>query len=598
MSAPTGALIVDKGAVPLRNMRALYANLRIKHKLFLLLSAVLLTVAVLGGVLQQYAFDIYDQKIYEQSAKALSLSAVSIENELRKIEQLSYTIATDTKVQEYLRTIKSGGTEYDNYVLQMNIQDRVVNLGGLDKYIHSVQLYDVNDKAYATGVRTINLSSPRLERLKLETKRNEGGNTWVAPGEGDSSLSAAREIRSYKNLDMDYLGTIVVRVDAVKLFHDLSSGLDSSGANMMIARGTELIYPDKAIFSVEELSSLTDGSSGYRIMEREGNSFFVTYVASSRMNWYYYTIISFDDIFRNLVWVKNFVIAAFGLLFIISGIFALRVANGITKPIERLNANMKRIQLGYFDYVEDPAERALAMDEVGQMQRNFRIMVERINELIHENYVKQLAIKDTQFKALQANINPHFLYNTLDSINWSAKMSNQLQISQMVEALGSLLRTSINLKESIIPLRKELEIVSHYITIQTFRFEERLDFKLNVPEELLSCGLPKLALQPLIENAIHYGLEEMIDSCTISIQAYTEEGYLYIVVRDNGPGMEQAYADKLLSGEVQTKGTGLGLRNIEERIKLLYGEEYGLHVSSQPNEGAAVSLKLPYERKD
>src|SRR5690606_2848016 len=148
---------------------------------------------------------------------------------------------------------------------------------------------------------------------------------------------------------------------------------------------------------------------------------------------------------------------------------------------------------------ENSAEIILSKDEVGQIQRHFRIMLERINELIQENYIKQLVIKDTQFKALQAQINPHFLYNTLESINWMAKMSKQDRISQMVESLGYLLRLSISEQDSVITLHKELHIVQQYLVIQKLRFEERLDFQLDVPEHLVLCTVPKLSIQPIVE---------------------------------------------------------------------------------------------------
>ncbi|MOA17760.1 Sensor histidine kinase YehU [compost metagenome] len=136
------------------------------------------------------------------------------------------------------------------------------------------------------------------------------------------------------------------------------------------------------------------------------------------------------------------------------------------------------------------------------------------------------------------------------------------------------------------------------MTIQKYRFEERLDFHVDVPEKLLQCGLPKLSLQPLVENAINYGLEQMIDVCTIKVHAYTENAFLYVTVEDSGPGMEKLFVKQLLSGQVQTKGSGLGLKNIEERIKLLYGEEYGIAVESEPGEGTKVTLILPYEMRD
>ncbi|MFX3635245.1 MAG: sensor histidine kinase [Candidatus Pristimantibacillus sp.] len=582
----------------MRDLKALYTNLRIKYKLFLLLTIVLIVMSVVGTVMQQYAFQVYDEKIYQQSSKALSLSSISIENELDKMEKLSFAIATDTTIQKYLRLIKNGGTNYDNYIVLTNIRDRMVDLGGLDKYVKSIQIYDVNNREYAVGAQAITMNLDRLSRVKKESLVNQGGNTWVSPDTDDHSFTAAREIRSFQNMDLDYLGTLAIRIDTNKLFADYTNAMNNNEAEMIILNNNEAIYPETSSFPIEALHNFADGDKGYRLIKEQGKSYFVTYFYSSELDWTYYTVISFDDIFHSIVQVKNTMIIALVILLIVSLVFALRFANQITKPIERLNTKMKRVQLGNFENVDQSAEPELAMDEVGQMHRNFRVMLERINDLIQENYVKQLAIKDTQFKALQAQINPHFLYNTLESINWSAKMSNQTQISQMVEALGSLLRTSINLKEPIIPISKELEIVSHYITIQGFRFEERLDFQMDVPEELLYCGIPKLSLQPLIENAVNYGLEQMIDTCYIKIRVERQEELLFITVEDNGPGMKQEYADQLLQGEVQTKSSGLGLRNIEERIKLLYGESYGMTVKSGINEGTIVSLKLPFEMRD
>lgn len=579
------------------NLKALYTNLRIKHKMFVLISVIMIVVAVLAIVIQQYAFDFYDQEIYKQSSKALSLSSISIENELKKMEKLTFMLATDSTIQHYLRSIKSGLSDYDNYVVRLTVKERMVNIGALDKYVLSAQLYDVNDNEYAVGANSVTVFQDRLDVYKKLTSINKGGNTWIAPYSNDKSLIAAREVRSFEQLKLDYIGTLALRIDMNKLFRDLAKGMNSNDAQLIIMKKNEAVYPEASAFPIDTLSTLT-GNEGYKVISYEGKKYFVTYIASTYTDWTYYTLIPFDDIFERVAKVKNTIILIFAILFIVILFIAVSFAKGITEPIERLNAKMKRVQLGNFEYTDEPNERALAMDEAGQMHRNFRIMVERINELIHENYVKQLTIRDTEFKALQAQINPHFLYNTLESINWSAKLSNQTHISQMVEALGSLLRTSINLKEPLIPLSKELDIINHYVTIQKYRFEERLDFHIDVPEKLLYCSIPKLSLQPLVENAINYGLEQMIDTCKISIHAFVEEKLLYISVEDNGPGMEETFVAQLLSGEVKTKGSGLGLKNIEERIKLLYGEAYGLSVESEPSGGTKVTLMLPYEMRD
>jgi len=582
----------------INRLKALYNNLRIKHKLIVLILFVMVVLALIGSGVQKYAFDFYDEELYIQSSRALSLSSLSIENELKRMQKLSYLFATDPSIQQYLRIVKNGGSDYDNYAINTPFRERLVSIGALDKYVLSVQVYDVNGRAYSSGRNEITISSERIDKIKKESALLKGGNTWIPRGSNDEAIIAAREIRNSDKLQLDYLGTLAMRIDMDKLFADLSQGVNDRGAQLVILSNSEMIYTDAPELPLELLTELS-GSQGYKIMNFDDRRYFITYVASTYTDWTYYTLIPYDNIFERLVKVKQTIIVIFAFLVIIIIIFFVRFSKRITEPIESLNAKMKRVQLGNFDYIEEPNGQSLAMDEAGQMHRNFRIMVERINDLIHENYVKQLTIRETELKALQAQINPHFLYNTLESINWTAKLNNQTHISQMVEALGSLLRTSISHKEPLIPLSQELEMVGHYVTIQRFRFEERLDFVVDVSEKLLSQQIPKLSLQPLVENAVNYGLEQMIDTCSIRVRAYVEEEkVLLIEVSDNGPGMEAEFVERLLTGEVVKKGSGIGLKNIEDRIKLLYGDEYGLLVRSKLNGGTTVRLRLPYERRN
>lgn len=209
------------------------------------------------------------------------------------------------------------------------------------------------------------------------------------------------------------------------------------------------------------------------------------------------------------------------------------------------------------------------------LHRTYKKMIRRIRELINENVAKQLLLRETELKALQAQINPHFLYNTLESVNWLAKANKQDRISEMVEALAFLLRSAVSFEEQLIPLRKELDIVRSYVTIQTTRFDERLVFHLDVPEELMDAQIPKLTLQPLVENAIHYALEPRIEPCRIAIIARESEGALFLRVEDDGPGMTPDFLEKLRSGQVTTRGQGIGLTNIQERINLTFGTPWG-----------------------
>ncbi len=207
----------------------------------------------------------------------------------------------------------------------------------------------------------------------------------------------------------------------------------------------------------------------------------------------------------------------------------------------------------------------------------------------------RLLIKETEFKALQAQINPHFLYNTLESINWMAKVNKQTRISQMVQALAFLLRNAVSLKEPILTLGEELEMVRNYVTIQKFRFEDRLSFQMELEEREYARKIPKLTLQPLLENAIHYALEPSVNTCTIAIYSRDEADAFCLIVEDDGPGMPPETLELLREGKLVAAGNGIGLLNIDERIRFAFGERCGVDIDSAPGRGTRVIIKLPKE---
>ncbi|CAM3603581.1 sensor histidine kinase [Marinicrinis lubricantis] len=578
-------------------MKALYRNLRIKHKLFILISFVLLAFS--GGCLAilQYAFKVYNEEFYRQSAQALNVSSNGIENELRKMERLSYRISTDPMVQSYLMQIQKSVSLYQQFVLRANLKERMIEIAGTDKYILSAHMFDVHGNESAIGNQQIEISRERMEQIKAEASLEEGGNRWVFPDGSDRALIAARAVRSYENLELERLGTLTIRLDLEEIFSDYSRGM-KEGGSFLIWNGEQQLYPHDEKISSKPLRMNLEHSEGYQIVKIEGDRYFVTYAPSGHTEWTYMILTPYDNLFQTIVLVRNAVLGVLAASFIIVMFIAFRFARSITIPIERLNMKMKKVQLGNFQYSEEEEEedRRLPMDESGQMHRNFRMMLQRINELIKENYESQLVMKDSEFKALQAQINPHFLYNTLDSIHWTSKMSGELQTARMAECLGYLLRNSISFQEPIVSLEHELKILDSYITIQKYRFEERLNFHNDIPTELYSCTIPKMTLQPLVENAIRYGVEQQIHGCEIRISAVVHQNQLLVTVSDDGPGMEHAFLEKLRKGDAAPRGTGIGLRNIQERIQMLFGDEYGIYIESERFKGTQVQIRLPYER--
>ena len=225
-------------------------------------------------------------------------------------------------------------------------------------------------------------------------------------------------------------------------------------------------------------------------------------------------------------------------------------------------------------------------------------MTSRIKSLIVDVYQAQLLQKESEFRALQAQINPHFLYNTLETINWMAKLNKMDDISNMVVAISNLMRISINNKRCIITVSEELHYVADYLYIQHVRYKDRLKTLIDVDPSLYGLTIPKLLLQPLVENAVIHGIEKKKSGGFIEVTGRRDANLLIFSVKDNGAGIpEEKLAHILEEKENQDQGhTSLGLITVHRRIQFLFGFEYGLQIDSKPGSGTTVWVRLPMEK--
>ncbi|MFJ6411335.1 sensor histidine kinase [Terribacillus saccharophilus] len=580
----------------MRKLKSLFSNLKMKYKLFCLLFLILVSFSIGGLVLLQYALVAYNDEIHRQSAQSLKVSSALIENEIEKMKGFSYRLSTDPYLQSYLYNLKETDDDYEAYLIGVTIKKRLVDLGAFEDSIDSIQLYDTTDRGYSAGNRVISIANERLLQYKQGTNKKDGGAEWFAPDEQDGSFVVAREVNAYPDLSFERLGMIVVRFDMQDIVSSFEHSLDEREMQLLISDSNgEIIFPQETTKKDSFLMASVQGNDGYQLVNYDADRYFVTYSSAAYTNWTYMITSPYSQLFQAVNLVKSTVLTIYLLLFVMLLFLGIRFIKGITNPIEALNRKMKRVQKGEVEDFKVESHVRFSKDEAGQMHENFNKMMNQIHSLIEENYKKQLVIKDAEFKTLQAQINPHFLYNTLESINWSARLGKHQETSRMATSLGFILRSSLETKEALIPLADELEIVNHYITIQSYRFQERLSFHTDIPDYLLSCKVPKFSLQPLVENAIRYGLQEIIGVCTIRIEAVQEGVNTFISITDDGPGMEKEVINKLVSGNYRPKGTGLGIRNINNRLRILFGPAYGIHVMSEPDMGTKIILKIPYE---
>ena len=278
------------------------------------------------------------------------------------------------------------------------------------------------------------------------------------------------------------------------------------------------------------------------------------------------------------------------LICIFVAVLAYFITSGmVSSRIERLTHFMQEVQEGSMDMQMESDDR----DEIGMLYRGFGSMMKRIRTLINEVYLSKITQKEAELKALQAQINPHFLYNTLSLINWKALAAGEEDISRMTLALSTFYRTALNRGRNVLQVETELSNTRAYLEIQSMLHDGNFDYEIEAQTEILQCESLNLILQPLVENAIHHGIEEKTDGRgKITVRGWKEDNCVWFMVEDNGVGMEQEVADKILTMESK----GYGVRNVNERIRLCYGEKYAMKVESVVGKGTKMTIHFPARR--
>jgi len=286
---------------------------------------------------------------------------------------------------------------------------------------------------------------------------------------------------------------------------------------------------------------------------------------------------------------KNLIVFTAGIIvacILISMLASVIFSKLIVRDIEKLQQNMKSVEEGDMTI----RVKSDAADEIGDLIRGFGSMIEKINHLINEVYEGKLLQKQYEMRALQAQINPHFLYNSLSLINWKALEAGKEDISKLTLALSSFYRTSLNRGNNVLTIKQELENMNSYLEIQSCMHDDSFDVILDIQEEILSYQTLNLLLQPLVENAIEHGIDLLEDrKGLIRITGRMDEERIYLCVEDNGVGIDP----ELLASILEFRTRGYGVRNVNERIKLFYGEEYKLRIESTVGEGTRSIITIP-----
>lgn len=288
---------------------------------------------------------------------------------------------------------------------------------------------------------------------------------------------------------------------------------------------------------------------------------------------------------------KNLIFIAL-IMIIAAAILTILVSRGLTKPLDKLMQTIERIKGGETHLRVDVHNK----DEVGILGQSFNEMLDQMEVLISQEYETKLLLNRAEYKALQAQINPHFLYNTLDTMSSIAQIQNCPEVSGLSQSLSNIFRYSLDMKNPFSTVAKEIVHLKNYIYVMNVRMRDNVKYNFDIDETVLQDTVPRISIQPLVENALNHGLRNTRGEKEIVVCAQVREGNLWISVQDNGVGMDAAKVNEILEKNdinLVEKGSSIGLNNINARMKMLYGREYGIHVESEVGKGTRIYLKIP-----
>lgn len=572
-----------------------FEDMVLAKKMLLIYFILLLITFCITSTALQVSFEIYDQQLYEKSQQELDFFSQQVNDSLDELEQVSMAVATDTMIQEHLAKMKnlpyiSSSYYYELQELRSMLQNKISSY--LD--IKNVVYTDGNKISITVGTALGELEDSQTEKILDSFHNSNGSYVFFSPTESYPYLLSGRDIREIKNASLDYLGSLIFTSDVAGILEKKAKTLQAEHSNLYVYTDEGMIYQEGEIEGLE--LPPTSAERGYRIINHAGTKMFLCYERAEKTGWMYMNIFPYSEIFGKTWMVRIFMFGSFIGVFLMSVVVLRFLSRMLTRPLEQLNESMRIVENGDFQGAKLVLKDSDREDEVGILTREFKIMLDKIDTLIYENYEKQILLKDTKYKMLQSQINPHFLYNTLNALNWMVRGGKNADASKMILELGKLLRATFA-KESYTTVREEMETVKSYMTIQKFRYQNRVKFETYMSENVGLCVGPRMILQPLVENSIYYGVDKSLSTCVIQVRAEERGEWIVLSVEDDGPGMEAEELKRVREGTVIPKGHGIGLKNIRERVKMAY-ENSRFVIESQLGKGTRIEIWLPRQQEN
>lgn len=587
-------------------------NIKLKNQLYITnLFLIISSILIMSIIYYKTSYNITLDNIKSSSLNLVKNNNNIINIKMNKIIENSDKITVDHDLFKIVNNL-SGKTNYDFVVYDRKINDI------LFKYLNFSDVYSTHiiTSSYNFGSAKIPIKQDFYNKSQFYSvaEENNGSLVWI-PTYKFTQAYGFYELENI-HLEYDYL------FSAVKILNNLDNdNIKFNNTKVNNDRPLLIINFSPNIFDDILQKNLQYENSKYFILSQEGDIVYSTnnnnnygknyfqwmdyidnnngiieknidgkksliiYGILESTNWISALIIPVDSILNDFIKVKNLIIVLVIILILISSICVNFISRTVTKPIERLLLAIKEIGKGNFSNKVD----INGSYEITNLITKFNEMDQKIADLIEENYLTKIREKEAVIMSLNIQLNPHFLYNTLNTINWLAIGSNEREISKMIVSLSNMLQYTAHNNDECSEFYKDLQWLKEYIYIMQVRFGEKFKVRYLIDNNLNNYKVPKLFLQPFVENSIIHGFSLTDRDGIIEIKGYKEERKICFCVSDNGKGIEEDKIKDILERNAER----IGISNVNKRIKLLYGEEYGINICSKLNEGTNIYIFLP-----
>ena len=586
----------------MKQLKKWFLNLSIQRKYLYCTLGITLVVLFAASFFQfMSASEIVTEQTVKQSAGVINELSVNLDHYFDMVENSFEYIANNSIVQEELESdepYKSDGSELYSYYSRAGQIRRLLLQGYISIYINDIQLYGYNGANHLlSNDRRINEESSEISCTMAEKANGRCVYYNVAD---EKLIYMAKQIKDV--LTMEPLGILRASIKISYLKKMTLTAQESLSAHIF------LLGQDKNILleSAGENTDLKDqkwldqinGNSGNLRFNLDGKAYNLVYQTSSDTGLTVVGMIPTSFLQKTARELEKTTVLLIGISILLCVFLANIMARGITGPIEQTSNAMKKFAKGDFS-VRLPEERT---DEIGEMNSVFNQTIEKIEKLLKQIVEMEMLNKDMEFQALQAQINPHFLYNVLDTINWMARKKGEENICRMVTAISNLMRASISNKRSLVRVKEEMKYIEDYLFIQETRYGDKFTSYMEVDEALNELEIPKMVIQTLVENAVVHGVENATWDCFLYISGEIQDDMAVFKVKDDGVGMSAEKLEALMKMEEEPEHkaerthTNLGIYAVQKRLEYVYHGKAKMTITSEQEKGTLVVLEIPLKK--